>query len=117
MSVLIIAEHHQGQLADNVAQLVTAAGSIGGQVDLLLFGQGLTEASEQAAALGGVDKVLLAEHPRLADGLLDGVDKLLASWCEGYSHCLMAASTMGKALLPQVAARLGVEMLSEVTAI
>ncbi|MCV5767776.1 electron transfer flavoprotein subunit alpha/FixB family protein, partial [Escherichia coli] len=29
----------------------------------------------------------------------------------------MAASTMGKALLPQVAARLGVEMLSEVTAI
>lgn len=117
MSVLIIAEHHQGHLADNVAQLVTAAGSIGGQVDLLLLGQGLTEAGEQAAAIGGVDKVLLAEHPLLADGLLDGVDKLLASWCEGYSHCLMAASTMGKALLPQVAARLGVEMLSEVTAI
>lgn len=45
------------------------------------------------------------------------MDKLLASWCEGYSHCLMAASAMGKALLPQVAARLGVEMLSEVTAI
>ncbi len=63
MSVLIIAEHHQGHLADNVAQLVTAAGSIGGQVDLLLLGQGLTEAGEQAAALGGVDKVLLAEHP------------------------------------------------------
>ena len=30
MSVLIIAEHHQGHLADNVAQLVTAAGAIGG---------------------------------------------------------------------------------------
>lgn len=117
MSVLIIAEHHQGQLADNVAQLVTAAGTLGGQIDLLLLGQGLTGVGEQAAALSGVDKVLFAEHPLLVDGLLDGVGTLLASWCQGYSHCLMAASTMGKALLPQVAARLGVEMISEVTAI
>ncbi|MFM5639269.1 electron transfer flavoprotein subunit alpha/FixB family protein [Aeromonas veronii] len=117
MSVLIIAEHHQGHLADNVAQLVTAAGSIGGQVDLLLLGQGISEAGQQAAALSGVSKVLLADSPALAEGVLEGLDKLLARWCEGYSHCLMAASTMGKALLPQIAARLGVEMISEVTAV
>ncbi len=40
MSVLIIAEHHQGHLADNVAQLVTAAASIGGQVDSAVAGSG-----------------------------------------------------------------------------
>ena len=51
MSVLIIAEHHQGRLADNAAQLVTAAGQLGGEVHLLLLGQGLTEAGEQAASL------------------------------------------------------------------
>ncbi len=117
MSVLIIAEHHQGHLADNVARLVTAASQLGGEVHLLLAGQGISEAGQQAAALSGVSKVLLADSPALAEGLLEGLDKLLARWCEGYNHCLMAASTMGKALLPQIAARLGVEMLSEVTAI
>ncbi|KIQ80101.1 electron transfer flavoprotein subunit alpha/FixB family protein [Aeromonas sp. L_1B5_3] len=117
MNVLIIAEHHQGHLADNVARLVTAASQLGGEVHLLLAGQGISEAGQQAAALSGVSKVLLADSPALAEGLLEGLDKLLARWCEGYSHCLMAASTMGKALLPQIAARLGVEMLSEVTAI
>ncbi|WP_421224468.1 electron transfer flavoprotein subunit alpha/FixB family protein [Aeromonas jandaei] len=117
MSVLIIAEHHQGHLADNVARLVTAASQLGGEVHLLLAGQGISEAGQQAAALSGVSKVLLADSPALAEGLLEGLDKLLARWCEDYSHCLMAASTMGKALLPQLAARLGVEMISEVTAI
>ncbi|BCS48105.1 electron transfer flavoprotein subunit alpha [Aeromonas jandaei] len=117
MSALIIAEHHQGHLADNVARLVTAASQLGGEVHLLLAGQGISEAGQQAAALSGVSKVLLADSPALAEGLLEGLDKLLARGCEGYSHCLMAASTMGKALLPQIAARLGVEMISEVTAI
>lgn len=117
MSVLIIAEHHQGHLADNVARLVTAASQLGGEVHLLLAGQGISEVGQQATALSGVSKVLLADSPALAEGLLEGLDKLLARWCEGYSHCLMAASTMGKALLPQLAARLGVEMISEVTAI
>ncbi|MCF7716874.1 electron transfer flavoprotein subunit alpha/FixB family protein [Aeromonas jandaei] len=117
MSVLIIAEHHQGHLADNVARLVTAASQLGGEVHLLLAGQGISEAGLQAAALSGVSKVLLADSPALAEGGLEGLDKLLARWCEGYSHCLMAASTMGKALLPQIAARLGVEMISEVTAV
>ena len=42
MSVLVIAEHHQGRIADNLAQLVTAAGRLGGEVHLLLLGQGLT---------------------------------------------------------------------------
>ena len=117
MNVLIIAEHHQGHLADNVARLVTAASQLGGEVHLLLAGQGISEAGQQAAALSGVSKVLLADSPALAEGLLEGLDKLLTRWCEGYSHCLMAASTMGKALLPQIAARLGVEMISEVTAV
>lgn len=53
----------------------------------------------------------------LAEGLSDGVDPLLAHIARDYQHCLMAASTQGKDLLPRVAARLGVEMLSEVTGI
>jgi electron transfer flavoprotein alpha subunit len=117
MSVLVIAEHHQGRIADNLAQLVTAAGLLGGEVHVLLLGQGLTEAGEQAASLEGVSRVLLAEHPMLAEELNDGVDKLLVSVVQDYRHCLMAASSQGKDLLPRVAARLGVEMLSEVTGI
>ncbi|MGU5716255.1 electron transfer flavoprotein subunit alpha/FixB family protein [Aeromonas taiwanensis] len=117
MSVLVIAEYHQGRIADNLAQLVTAAGLLGGEVHVLLLGQGLTEAGEQAASLEGVSRVLLAEHPMLAEELNDGVDKLLVSVVQDYRHCLMAASSQGKDLLPRVAARLGVEMIAEVTGI
>ncbi|MGS3185298.1 electron transfer flavoprotein subunit alpha/FixB family protein [Aeromonas taiwanensis] len=117
MSVLVIAEHHQGRIADNLAQLVTAAGLLGGEVHVLLLGLGLTEAGEQAASLKGVSRVLLAEHPMLAEELNDGVDKLLVSVVQDYRHCLMAASSQGKDLLPRVAARLGVEMIAEVTGI
>ncbi|MGY3901233.1 electron transfer flavoprotein subunit alpha/FixB family protein [Aeromonas lusitana] len=117
MSVLVIAEHHQGQLADSAARLVAAAKQLGGEVHLLLLGQGLAEAGDQAATLQGVDRVLLAEHPLLAEGLNDGVDTLLAQVVRDYQHCLMAASSHGKDLLPRVAARLGVEMISEVTGI
>ena len=117
MSVLVIAEHHQGRIADNLAQLVTAAGRLGGEVPPLLLGQGLTEAGKQAAAPTGVNRVLLAEHPMLAEGLNDGVDRLLAEVARDYQHCLMAASSQGKDLLPRVAARLGVEMIAEVTGI
>ncbi|WP_323981341.1 electron transfer flavoprotein subunit alpha/FixB family protein [Aeromonas media] len=117
MSVLIIAEHHQGQLADSAARLVTAATQLGAEVHLLLLGQGLAEAGEQAASLHGITRVLLAEHPMLAEGLNDGLDRLLAPVVRDYQHCLMAASSYGKDLLPRVAARLGVEMISEVTGI
>ena len=118
MSVLIIAEHHQGQLADSAARLVTAATRLGAEVHLLLLlGQGLAEAGAQAASLQGVTRVLLAEHPMLAEGLNDGIDRLLAPVVRDYQHCLMAASSHGKDLLPRVAARLGVEMISEVTEI
>ena len=95
MSVLIIAEHHQGQLVDSAARLVTAATQLGAEVHLLLLGQGLAEAGEQAASLQGVTRVLLAEHPMLAEGLNDGLDRLLAPVVRDYQHCLMAASSHG----------------------
>lgn len=117
MSVLIIAEHHQGLLAASAPRLVSAARQLGGELHLLLLGHGLGEAGEQAARLDGVSRVLLAEHPQLAEGLNDGVDKLLAELARDYQYCLMAASSQGKDLLPRVAARLGVEMIAEVTAI
>ncbi len=117
MSVLIIAEHHQGQLVDSAARLVTAATQLGAEVHLLLLGQGLAEAGEQAGSLHGGTRVLLAEHPMLAEGPNDGLDRLLAPVVRDYQHCLMAASSHGKDLLPRVAARLGVEMISEVTGI
>ncbi|MGL5451979.1 MAG: electron transfer flavoprotein subunit alpha/FixB family protein [Aeromonas sp.] len=125
MSVLIIAEHmaehvaeqQPGQLVEKVAQLVTAAQALGGPIKVLLLGQGLTEVGQQVAALNGVANVLLADHPNLADGQLDGAAKWIASECQHYRHCLMAASAMGKRLLPQIAAHLGVEMISDVIAI
>ncbi|GKR49519.1 hypothetical protein KAM474_29370 [Aeromonas caviae] len=55
MSVLVIAEHHQGRIADNLAQLVTAAGRLGGEVHLLLCLLYTSDAAdeEDSVDLGG----------------------------------------------------------------
>ena len=52
MSVLVIAEHHQGRIADNLAQLVTAAGAWGRGAPLAA-GAGADGGGKQAAALRG----------------------------------------------------------------
>ena len=62
MSVLVIAEHHQGKLADNVAQLVTAAGQLGGEVHLLLLGQGLMPQRMPALPRAALDLLLCCTY-------------------------------------------------------
>ncbi|MFM4649453.1 electron transfer flavoprotein subunit alpha/FixB family protein [Aeromonas bivalvium] len=114
MSTLIIAQQTQGPLIASTARLVGAASLLGGEIHLLLIGQNPGQGAEEAARLQGVSRVLLAE---LAEAWCDGLDEPLAALARDYHHVLMAAGTEAKDLLPRVAARLGMEMLSEVTAI
>ncbi|MGK4472909.1 electron transfer flavoprotein subunit alpha/FixB family protein [Aeromonas molluscorum] len=114
MSILIIAQQAKGPLAVSTAQLVGAAKALQGDIHLLLLGDQITQAATEAARLQGVTRVRLAE---LGCNWCDGLDKPLAALAQDYHYVLMAASSTAKDLLPRMAARLGMEMLSEVTAI
>ncbi|MBA2777472.1 electron transfer flavoprotein subunit alpha/FixB family protein [Billgrantia kenyensis] len=118
MSVLVLAEHHDGILVGATAHVVAAAqqlkASIGGDVDILVAGENVGAVAEAAARLDGVAKVRVADHAVYAHQLAEPMGALLAELAGDYSHVLAAASTTGKNVLPRVAALKDVSQISEI---
>ncbi|MFZ6044581.1 electron transfer flavoprotein subunit alpha/FixB family protein [Pseudomonas sp. CR3202] len=117
MAVLVIAEHNSSALAAATLNTVTAAQQIGGEVVILVAGQGVGAVAEAAAQIAGVAKVLVADHAAYAHQLPENIAPLVASLAAGYSHVLAPATTNGKNYLPRVAALLDVDQLSEIIAV
>ncbi|MGF1658953.1 MAG: electron transfer flavoprotein subunit alpha/FixB family protein [Rubrimonas sp.] len=116
MAVLLIAETHGGALvADAVAKTLTAAKALGGDIHVLVAGEGVAEAAQAAAALDGVAKVLTAEAPALAHGLAEPLADLVVALASGYDHVVAPASTTGKNVAPRIAALLDVMVLTDVS--
>ncbi|MCK2042102.1 FAD-binding protein [Chromohalobacter sp. TMW 2.2308] len=117
MSILVIAEHHNGQLAESTAHVVAAAQAIGGDIEILVAGESVAGVAESAAKLTGVSKVRVADDGVYAHQLAEPMAELIAGLASGYSHVLAAASTQGKNVLPRVAALKDVAAISEVLAV
>ncbi|MCK0768171.1 electron transfer flavoprotein subunit alpha/FixB family protein [Chromohalobacter canadensis] len=114
MSILVIAEHHNGQLAESTAHVVAAAQAIGGDIEILVAGESVAGVAESAAKLAGVSKVRVADDGVYAHQLAEPLAELIAGLADDYSHVLAAASTQGKNVMPRVAALKDVAALSEV---
>ncbi|TLF52756.1 electron transfer flavoprotein subunit alpha/FixB family protein [Halomonas urmiana] len=117
MSILVLAEHHDGALAGATAHVVAAAQQIGGDIDVLVAGEGVSAIAEAAARLGGVSKVRVADHAAYAHLLAEPTAALIAELAGDYSHVLATASTTGKNVLPRVAALKDVAQISEIIAV
>ena len=116
MTSLVIADHNNADLKAATRNVMQAAVELGG-AELLVAGSGCDAVAEQAAALNGVSKVLLADHPAYANQLAENLAPLVAELAAGHSHVLFSAGTEGKNLAPRVAALLGVAQISEVIAV
>ncbi|XKE43816.1 FAD-binding protein [Halomonas organivorans] len=117
MSILVLAEHHDGQLAGATAHVVAAAKEIGGDIDVLVAGENVGAIAEAAARLDGVSKVRVADAAVYAHQLAEPMGELLAGLAGDYSHVLAAASTTGKNVLPRLAALKDVAQISEIIAV
>lgn len=115
MSVLVLAEHSNSTLNDATAKAVSAATAIGGEVHVLVAGQGAKPAAEAAAKLDGVSKVLLAESADLEQSLAETVSALLVSLAAGYDAIVAPATANGKNIAPRIAALLDMQVISGVT--
>lgn len=117
MSNLVIAEHDNGQL--NVATLnsVTAAQQIGGDIDILIAGEGCQAVAEQAAKIAGISKVIVADDSAYEHFLAENVAPLIAEIAPSYSHILATATTTAKNIMPCVAAFLDVQAISDISAV
>lgn len=114
MSILVIAEHDNSELKVSTASTVTAALQCGSPVDILVMGFQCEAVAKAAAQISGVDRVLLADGPSLQYGLAENAAEQVLSLSPSYTHILAPATTFGKGVMPRVAARLDVELVSEV---
>ena len=114
MSILVLADLHEGQLAGATAHVVAAAQAIGGDIDVLVAGEGVQAAADAAAKLDGVSKVRVADNAIYAHQLAEPVGALLVELAGDYTHVLASASTTGKNVLPRLAAMKDVSQLSDV---
>ena len=114
MAVLLLAEHDNKVLAPATAKALTAARAFGADVDILVAGEGCRTVAEGASKLEGVRKVLLAEAPYLAQRLAEEVAATVLALMGNYTVLLAPATTMGKNVLPRVAALLDVAQVSDI---
>ncbi|MGB2130051.1 MAG: electron transfer flavoprotein subunit alpha/FixB family protein, partial [Marinobacterium sp.] len=93
---------------------LAAAAQIGGDVSLLVAGNGCAPAADAAAQAQGVSKVLLADNPAYDHEIAENMAALILSLAEGYTHILAPASANGKNFMPRVAALLDVGQISDI---
>ncbi|NEI02467.1 electron transfer flavoprotein subunit alpha/FixB family protein [Rhizobium johnstonii] len=114
MTILLLADHDNASLSDQTAKALTAASKIGGDVHVLVAGKAAKPAADAAAKLAGVSKVLLAESDELANNLAEPLADLIVSLAGSYDTIISAATSVGKNVLPRVAALLDVAQVSEI---
>lgn len=114
MSILVIADHDNASIKPVTLNVLAAAKAIGGDIDVLIAGEGCGAAAEAAAKAEGVSKVLVADNAAYSHSLAENLSLLVADLGKGYSHILTSASTTGKDFLPRVAALLDVAQISDI---
>ena len=117
MASLVLADHDGKNIRKATLNTVAAAQKIGGEIHVLVAGNGCGDAARSAAAVAGVAKVLHADGASLADELAENVAALLVSLAKGYGHILAPATSNGKNILPRAAALLDCQQISEIIAV
>jgi len=115
MSTLVIAEHDNTNLKPATLNTVAAANVIGGAVHILVAGNACQSVADEAAAVDGVEKVILADDSAYENQLAESTANLIKSIASDYSHIFAPATTFGKNVLPRLSALLDVQQISEIT--
>ncbi|MEQ8394034.1 FAD-binding protein [Thalassobaculum sp.] len=114
MSALVFAEHENGSLRPSTLSAVTAAAQMSDQVVLLVAGKGCDAAAQAAAKVSGVAKVVKVDSAEYEHTLAENLAPLIAKLAAGHSHLVATATTVGKNIMPRVAALLDVAQVSEI---
>ena len=77
MTTLVIAEHDNNELKPATLHVVAAAAQLGGGFDILVAGENCAAVGEQAAAVEGVGKVLVADDAAYANQLAENIAPLV----------------------------------------
>ncbi|MGB1272224.1 MAG: electron transfer flavoprotein subunit alpha/FixB family protein, partial [Endozoicomonas sp.] len=118
MAILVVADHNNASLGAATLNTVAAAAAISdksaGEIHVLVAGTGCSSVAEEAAAVSGVAKVLLAESAAYENQLAENVSLLVSELGKDYSHILASTSTDARNMMPRVAALLDVDQVSDI---
>jgi len=114
---LIIAEHDGQALNISTAKCVSCAKAIGGEIDIAVFGNGIDSVAAEAAALDSVGTVFAVNAEHLEAPLAANWAAEALSMAADYSHLLGPSTTLGKDLMPRIAALAGVNQVSDIMAV
>jgi electron transfer flavoprotein alpha subunit len=117
MSNLVIVEHDNNEIAAATLHAITAAQQIGGDIDLLIAGEGCQAVADSAAQIAGVNAVKLADNAIFSHQQAENLATLIVECAKDYSHVLAAATTFGKNVMPRASALLDVAQISEIVEI
>lgn len=109
MATLVIAEQ---ELATRSA--VAAAQQLSLPVDVLVMGQNCQAFAKEISSLKGVSRVFCVDDPLFSYLLAENCAEQILAMAKDYSHIVATTNTLGKGVMPRVAARLDVELISEV---
>jgi len=111
---LIVAEHDGQALNLSIAKCVSCAQAIGADIDIAVLGHNVDSVAGEAAKLNGIKSVIVVDAPHLEHPLAANWAPEVVSLAADYSHVLGPSTTLGKDLMPRVAALAGVNQLSDV---
>ncbi|WP_420559920.1 electron transfer flavoprotein subunit alpha/FixB family protein [Tepidicaulis sp.] len=117
MTTLLIAEHDNAKLNDATAKAMSAAKALGADVHVLVAGEGCAAVADAAAKIDGAAKVLLVEDAQYGHRLAEPLAALIVSLAGNYDAIVAAATTVGKNIMPRVAALLDVMQISDITGV
>lgn len=117
MTILVIAEHDNQSLKGSTLNTIAAAVAIGGEIDVLVAGQGCAAAAEACAAVAGVTRVKVADAAQYGEQSAENLAALVIEQAAGYTHVLAPATTFGKNFMPRVAALLDVAQISDIVGV
>jgi electron transfer flavoprotein alpha subunit len=114
---LIIAEHDGKELNPSTAKCASCAAAIGQAFDILVMGASIADISAEAATIAGVESVIAIDAEHLAKPVAAVLANEVTSLADAYSHILGPSTTFGRDLMPRIEALLGVNQVSDISAV
>jgi electron transfer flavoprotein alpha subunit len=118
--ILIVADYLNGELIQSTARAVTCAQQMTPTaIDILVLSDDGANIAAGAAKLDGVTKVLQVDNAANQHPTAAALAPQIAAAAQNgeYSHVLGPNTTFGKDLMPRVAAKLGVAMVTDIMAV
>jgi electron transfer flavoprotein alpha subunit len=116
--ILVIAEHDGSALNPSVAKVVACAASIdAAEIDVVVLATDASAVAQQASQIEFVSRVLTIERSENVHAISACLAPQIVAIAGDYTHIFGPSTTFGKDVMPQIAALLGVNQVSDIMSV